>query len=323
MYYLLSYRSPETMQIRLNPTYNQQNWTFARKQSSPHALTSKGSIHSLSRKGSTPIAFPLSRLTSVKNFVAGSLRESNRRYSPVESPQLSPRTGLKNSSALMHTPTITSPGGSMHAVSSNPPQPSSTTLYMNSAQYVYFADDSSKDRMPNEPMLYLNDPPELKAAPQDVDMDFNDVTTRSNGGCELSKEEAEKLYCVVLPLAQRTLYVAMKHEMRFAGGQTTVTEVKAVFSQLLRCVSHFHDACIIHGDIKPMNIVFHSGRWKLTDLDSAVVIGELPTGKYSSSSAYMPPECFFIDEATVRQISQISFFHPSSFDTHHLSHFFA
>ena len=197
------------MQSRLNPTYNQQNWSFARKNSSPHAL---------SRKGSVAMPFPLSRRSSTASHHAFSYRESNRRHSPGHSPQQSPRTAAVKSSPA-HTTTTTaaaakmSTRGAMSATSTFPPQPSSSAIYMNSAQYVYVADQSLKESMPSEPVLYLTDSPELKAAPQDVDMDFNEVTTRSNGGCELSKEEAEKLFCVVLPLAQRTLYVAMKHEM--------------------------------------------------------------------------------------------------------------
>ena len=87
---------------------------------------------------------------------------------------------------------------------------------------------------------------------------------------------------MVLPRADRTLYTALKFDDGFAGGGPVVRPAaRAAFAQLARAVAHVHDAGIIHGDITPMNCVQAGGRWKLTDLDSAVAIGELPAGRYA------------------------------------------
>ena len=55
---------------------------------------------------------------------------------------------------------------------------------------------------------------------------------------QLSKEQAEKLFLFVMPLAQRDLYSALKHE-GWAGRD--LDEVRRVFVQVARCVQHLHD----------------------------------------------------------------------------------
>ena len=144
-----------------------------------------------------------------------------------------------------------------------------------------------------------HDSPELHAAPEVSNVDPMRVLGRTGGGCQLTKEEAEAMFMIVMPLADRDLDVAMKHDVFFAGGAHTVEKCKDVFSQLVRCVAHIHDAGLVHGDIKPLNIVLSGGRWKLIDFDCAVLIGDKSTvSSYSKSSAYMPPECVFHDGET-------------------------
>lgn len=103
------------------------------------------------------------------------------------------------------------------------------------------------------------------------------------------KQEAESLYCLVMPLGDRNLFVAIKQE-RFAG--VNMGEVKHVFKQLLECVDHMHSKNTLHADIKPLNLVRVAGRWKLIDLDASCEIGEDAVG-LKSSTAYMPPEVLF------------------------------
>jgi len=147
------------------------------------------------------------------------------------------------------------------------------------------------------PLAHVGDTPELHAAPEDVAVDLSAAATNAinatgaedptsnssgSGGFHLGKDDAERMYCVVLPRADRTLHTALKFDDGFAGGGPVVRPAaRAAFAQLARAVAHVHDAGIIHGDITPMNCVQAGGRWKLTDLDSAVAIGELPAGRYA------------------------------------------
>jgi serine/threonine protein kinase len=107
----------------------------------------------------------------------------------------------------------------------------------------------------------------------------------------MTKLQAEQLYCVALPYAERNMFVAMKQE-RFAG--SNMDEVAHVFSQIVKCVEHMHSFGLIHGDLKPLNIVRVGAHWKLIDLDATSKIGvEVHLSKFSS--AYIPPESIFID----------------------------
>jgi len=62
------------------------------------------------------------------------------------------------------------------------------------------------------------------------------------GVVTLTKEEAEQFYCIVMPLAERNLFVALKQE-RFAG--RILDEVKFVFNQLLTSVLHMHSKGLV------------------------------------------------------------------------------
>ena len=119
-----------------------------------------------------------------------------------------------------------------------------------------------------------------------------DVEADATG--QLTKTNAEKLYLLVMPLADRNLFVALKQE-RWAG--KNMEEVRHVFVQLVHCVEHMHEKGVLHADLKTLNIVRTAGQWKLIDLDAACVIGKEPVG-HKSSSAYVPPEAICIDEKT-------------------------
>ena len=84
---------------------------------------------------------------------------------------------------------------------------------------------------------------------------------------------------------------------------TLLQEVRYVFTQLARCVQHLHSRGLLHGDVKPLNIVRVGTKWKLIDLDAAC---RMNTDKdkdtdtcsvgFKSSTAYVPPELFRIVE---------------------------
>jgi ankyrin repeat protein/serine/threonine protein kinase len=108
----------------------------------------------------------------------------------------------------------------------------------------------------------------------------------------ITKSQAEKMFCVVMTLADRNMFVSLKQE-RFAGRNFEV--VREIFRQLARCTQHLHSHGILHGDIKPLNIMRIESTWKLIDLDASCRIGkDFVCAKYST--AYCPPESIFVNE---------------------------
>ena len=121
-----------------------------------------------------------------------------------------------------------------------------------------------------------------------------DVELDVDSGLQLKKDDAEKLFLLVMPLADRNLFVALKQE-RWAGKNIEV--VQSVFKQLVHCVEHMHEKGVLHADLKTLNIVRTGAQWKLIDLDATCIIGIDKVG-HKSSSAYVPPEAIYVDEKT-------------------------
>ena len=115
-----------------------------------------------------------------------------------------------------------------------------------------------------------------------------------------SKQTFEYSCCIVFPQAVMGLHELITHG-RIAGQADRISDVRAVMQQIGKAVEHLHGRNIIHGDLKPLNImkvvevqVNENGksgnvdRWKLIDLDAAAEIGH-PAGK-KWSTGYAPPE---------------------------------
>ena len=133
-----------------------------------------------------------------------------------------------------------------------------------------------------------------------------DVELDIDAGLQLKKDDAEKLFLLVMPLADRNLFVALKQE-RWAGKNIEV--VRSVFLQLVHCVEHMHEKGVLHADLKTLNIVRTGTQWKLIDLDATCIIGIDKVG-HKSSSAYVPPEAIYVGEATntacVRSVTAVT-----------------
>ena len=73
----------------------------------------------------------------------------------------------------------------------------------------------------------------------------------------------------------------------------TFTKIVDIMRQVALALQHLHDADVVHGDLKPLNVVRSADdgkeKYMLIDLDSAVCIGTGRVG-LKHSTAYDPPE---------------------------------
>eukprot|EP01042_Synura_sphagnicola_P000896 gene896-1001_t len=105
------------------------------------------------------------------------------------------------------------------------------------------------------------------------------------------REEALKKgfypYCVVMPAGERNLGAVLAHEHIAARDWP---QLRTIALQVTEAVAHVHSKGLIHGDIKPLNIIRSGGRFCLIDLDATVsyVAGQKVGAK--CSSGYLPPE---------------------------------
>ena len=182
-----------------------------------------------------------------------------------------------------------------HTVDKETGQPIKVALKLMRLKDQFQREISTRDKEFNQEhvMHVLQTHPQVGSSTFDSWPDeVTDVEADATG--QLTKANAEKFYLLVMPLADRNLFVALKQE-RWAG--KNMEEVRHVFVQLVHCVEHMHEKGVLHADLKTLNIVRTAGQWKLIDLDAACVIGKEPVG-HKSSSAYVPPEAIYVDEKT-------------------------
>jgi serine/threonine protein kinase/ankyrin repeat protein len=131
---------------------------------------------------------------------------------------------------------------------------------------------------------------------EDIDAkeDVEEFDSWGRSGEPLTKQQAEQCFCLVMPLASRNLFVSLKQDNFFAS-KDNLDYVRNVFSKIVECVEHLHIKGVLHGDLKPLNIVkMNDNRydWRIIDLDASCRIDIDDIG-FKSSSAYMPPEAIF------------------------------
>lgn len=96
-------------------------------------------------------------------------------------------------------------------------------------------------------------------------------------------------YCIVMEAADQNLNRYIDSQ-RIAGHDWE--EIKRIFKQLVMCVEYLHGHQVIHGDIKPNNVVLlGSSAVRLIDFDNSVKFGVVASGM-KASTAYCPPEYF-------------------------------
>jgi serine/threonine protein kinase/Leucine-rich repeat (LRR) protein len=103
---------------------------------------------------------------------------------------------------------------------------------------------------------------------------------------------ADYPYCVVMVLAESSLKKVIDQQ-HIAGEDWD--QVRHIIKTLCNCLVHIHEKNIVHGDLKPSNMVIVDNAVRLIDLDACSNFSKESTDytglKYSS--AYLPPELFY------------------------------
>lgn len=115
------------------------------------------------------------------------------------------------------------------------------------------------------------------------------------------------------PSARGFVYIAMElgegslHDRLVVGGPLRLPELKALVLDLLDALDHLHGRGLVHGDVKPGNLIQVGDRWKLCDLGATAASGasspdarlhgaSSPSpraeGRWSGTPEFMAPEAF-------------------------------
>jgi serine/threonine protein kinase len=110
---------------------------------------------------------------------------------------------------------------------------------------------------------------------------------------EIRKHRLGKFpYCIVMPAADKSLKMILTSE--FVAGNNW-SRIRSIALDLSHAINHLHSHGVIHGDVKPQNIMRKEGQIMLIDMDASAEIGIGFAGaKYSS--AYLPPEMIYKSE---------------------------
>ncbi|KAG1668745.1 hypothetical protein FOA52_014291 [Chlamydomonas sp. UWO 241] len=92
--------------------------------------------------------------------------------------------------------------------------------------------------------------------------------------------------CVVMLRGDRSLLDALQHD-HFAG--TNWLMVRAIARAVFQALLHMHSKGMVHGDVKPLNVMAFGTNWRMIDLDVARKIGDF-YGDKAPSSGYCAPE---------------------------------
>lgn len=96
------------------------------------------------------------------------------------------------------------------------------------------------------------------------------------------------LNCLVLPAGNRNLAETLVNELRLKS-EDKLDFIRSTAASLMKSLAHIHESGLIHGDVKPQNVVKIGDNWVFIDLDSSAVIGSGFAG-CKLHSAYAPPE---------------------------------
>ncbi len=99
---------------------------------------------------------------------------------------------------------------------------------------------------------------------------------------------------LVLELADCSL-----HDAIYEGDQMTLETVKSYMKQIVTGLTYCHDAGVIHGDVKPRNILLFGDTLKLCDFGLAKIGDEEDRDQGPCTVNYRPPEALMGDHSYV------------------------
>jgi serine/threonine protein kinase len=108
------------------------------------------------------------------------------------------------------------------------------------------------------------------------------------------KELVDYKNMIIMPLAQRSLKEQLiSHNI--IGNDWEI--IKQFAGQIAGAIGFLHSKGIIHGDLKPNNIVLFENRLKLIDFDASVEI-DIGFSGAKVSTGFAPPELLFREESS-------------------------
>jgi Leucine-rich repeat (LRR) protein len=125
---------------------------------------------------------------------------------------------------------------------------------------------------------------------------LHDSNWHTNGG-EFVNRFKDYPYLLVMPAAERSLRdIIDKEDMVLSQNRD---HIKHCCIEILKSLSRLHSERIIHGDLKPRNIVRIGDRFLVIDLDASARF-DVETSGAKFSSSYAPPELVRFDLSTGR-----------------------
>ncbi|CAM9618024.1 unnamed protein product, partial [Chrysoparadoxa australica] len=119
-------------------------------------------------------------------------------------------------------------------------------------------------------------------------------SSTDNGGFREAQRRYELLedlrYCLVMDLGRSTLATAILYH-DFAARDWGA--IRKITHEIAQALGHMHSKGIVHGGVKPLNMVLSGDRWKLIDLCTATEIGGVFNSKdFGKTNSHCPPELF-------------------------------
>jgi serine/threonine protein kinase len=100
-------------------------------------------------------------------------------------------------------------------------------------------------------------------------------------------------FCVVMDVADNNLQRVILQQ-HIAGYDWDM--IKLITKSLCGCLQHLHARNVVHGDLKPLNVVMVNNSVRLIDFDASSRFSDEEDGEFAGakySSAYIPPELFY------------------------------
>jgi hypothetical protein len=101
-------------------------------------------------------------------------------------------------------------------------------------------------------------------------------------------------YCIVMDVADQNLKKLIDQQ-NICGKEWD--DIRNITRQIATALEHIHSKGIVHGDIKPTNIVLTGQKLRLIDFDASASIEKCQYIGAKYSSAYIPPELLFYSKS--------------------------